>query len=92
VQIDNKSIDTIENIKDHIDGKKEGDVVNVKILRNGEIKFFNVNLEMIDIPKDLAPFNELNPFDRNDRQGRLQDFKEQCLERFSEIICDFLPP
>jgi hypothetical protein len=44
------------------------------------------------MPKDLAPFNELNPFDRNDRQGPLQDFKDQCLERFSEIICDFLSP
>ncbi len=92
VQIDNKTIDTIENIKDHINAKKEGDVVSVKILRNGEIRFFNVTLEMIDMPKDLAPFSELNPFDRNDRQGPLQDFKDQCLERFSETICDFLPP
>ena len=92
VQIDNKTVDTIENIKDHINGKKEGDVVSVKILRNGEIRFFNVTLEMIDMPKDLAPFSELNPFDSNDRQGPLQDFKDQCLERFSETICDFLPP
>jgi S1-C subfamily serine protease len=92
VQIDNKTVDTIENIKDHINGKKEGDVVNVKILRNGEIKFFNIKLEMIEMPKDLAPFSELNPFDRNDQQGPLKDFKDQCLERFSEIICDFLPP
>ena len=92
VQIDNKTVDTIENIKDHINSKKEGDVVSVKILRNGEIKFFNVKLELIELSKGLAPFNELNPSDRNDRQGPLQDFKEQCLERFSETICDFLPP
>lgn len=92
VQIDNKPVDTIENIKDHINGKKEGDVVNVKILRNGEIKFLNVKLEMIEMSENLAPFNELNPFDRNDQHGPLQDFKEQCLERFSETICNFLPP
>jgi C-terminal processing protease CtpA/Prc len=92
VQIDNKPVDTIENIKDHINGKKEGDVVNVKILRNGEIKFLYVKLEMIEMSENLAPFNELNPFDRNDQHGPLQDFKEQCLERFSETICNFLPP
>jgi S1-C subfamily serine protease len=92
VQIDNKTVDTIENIKDHINSKKEGDVVIVKVLRNSEIKLFNVKLELIEIPKGLLPFNELHPFDRNDQNGLLHDFKEQCLERFSKIICDFLPP
>lgn len=92
IEIDNKTIDTIENIKDHINSKKDGDVVNLKVIRNGEIKNFNVKLELIEMPRNLTPFGELNPFDGNNRQDPLEDFRDQCLERFDEIICNFLPP
>lgn len=92
VEIDNETIDTIENIRDYISTKNEGDLISIQVIRDGQIKKFEVKLEMIEIPGAITPFGELNPFDRYDGPDSLDDFKEQCLERFNEIICNFLPP
>ncbi|MBD7915148.1 trypsin-like peptidase domain-containing protein [Clostridium sp. Sa3CUN1] len=45
VKFDGKRIKTFEELKEIRDTKEEGDVVSVEVIRNGETKTFNVQLE-----------------------------------------------
>jgi S1-C subfamily serine protease len=92
IRIDNITVDTIENIKEYLDTKNEGDTVSLEVIRNGALENFDVKLELLEIPGNMTPFEEPNPFDRNEGQDPLEDLRDRCLERFSEIICNFLPP
>lgn len=103
IGIDNKTIETVEDIKDYINIKDEGDIVNVKVLRDGDIKNIDVKLEVIPnavIREDKDPFGEFNPFGRDREEPNkdlfdnqlpfLEDLEKQCLEAFNDSICNFL--
>ena len=45
VKFDGKRIKTFEELKEIRDTKEEGDIVSVEVIRNGETKTFNVQLE-----------------------------------------------
>lgn len=63
IGIDNKTINTVQDIKNYINSKKEGDVVNLKVIQDGEIKNIDAKLEVLPITSSNAkPFNKFNPF------------------------------
>jgi serine protease Do len=104
VGIDNKTVETVEEIKDYVNTKDAGDIVNVKVIRNGEIQNIDVKLEVLPNAinrENVDPFGELNPFgrDRGEESNKdpfdnqlpfLEDLEKQCLQTFNDSICNFL--
>jgi serine protease Do len=103
IGIDNNTIETVEDIKDYVNSKDEGDIVNVKVLRDGKIKNIDVKLEVLPNAanrEDIDPFGEFNPFGRDREESNkdlfdnqlpfLEDLKKQCSETFNDSICNFL--
>ena len=75
--------------------KKEGDIVQLKILRDNKMTNVPVKLEIIQIPLDqqdkIPPFSD-DPEDfGGDDQGKFtEQLKKECLLNFNESICNFL--
>jgi serine protease Do len=104
IGVDNNTINTVEDIKNYIDTKNEGDIVKLKVIRNGQIKDMDAKLELVNstTTEDGEPFDQFNPFgDRNRDSQRdffnnqppfQDDLKKQCLETFNDSICRFLFP
>jgi S1-C subfamily serine protease len=104
VGIDNKTINTVQDIKNYINTKSEGDIVNLKVIRDGEVKNVDAKLELLPTitPRDVEPFDEFNPFgeDNRDEDSQrdffdnqlpfLEDLKKQCSQTFNDSICNFL--
>jgi serine protease Do len=63
IGIDNKTIYTVQDIKNYINAKNEGDIVNLKVIRNGEIKNIDAKLKVLPITaRDAEPFDKSKPF------------------------------
>ncbi len=104
IGIDNKTIVTGQDIKNHINTKSEGDIIGLKVIRDGEIINIEVKLELLPVTteEDSERFDQFNPFgdgngdsqrDYYDNQPQFQeDLEKQCLETFNEYICNFLFP
>ena len=95
VGIDNQTINSVSNITDYLTNKKEGDVVNLVILRDNEMIDIPATLEIIQRPLNELdqnlPFNELNPKGFDNDQGKLhEELKKECMMNFNEGICNFL--
>ncbi|HVE36654.1 MAG TPA: trypsin-like peptidase domain-containing protein [Nitrososphaeraceae archaeon] len=102
--VDNNTINTVQDIKNYIDTKNEGDIVKLKVIRDGEIKNIDVKLELLTstTTEDREPFDQLNPFSDENRDSQRdflnnqppfqEDLKKQCLETFNDSICRFLFP
>ena len=104
VEIDNRTVETVEDIKDYVNTKDAGDIVNLKVIRNGEIQNIDVKLEVLPNAinrENVDPFGELNPFgrDRGEEFNKdpfdnqlpfLEDLEKQCLQTFNDSICNFL--
>ena len=95
IGIDNQTINSVSDITDYLKNKKEGDIVQLKILRDNKMTNVPVKLEIIQIPLDqqdkIPPFND-DPKDfGGDDQGKFtEQLKKECLLNFNESICNFL--
>ena len=94
VGIDNQTVNSVSDITDYLKNKKEGDIVNLEILRDNKMINVPVNLRIIQMPLDqqneFPPFND-NPKDFGDDQGKFtEQLKKECLLNFNESICNFL--
>ena len=94
VGIDNQTVNSVSDITDYLKNKKEGDIVNLEILRDNKMINVPVTLRIIQMPLDqqdeIPPFND-NPKDFGDDQGKFNDqLKKECLLNFNETICNFL--
>lgn len=102
IGIDNRTINTGEEIKSYINTRSEGDAVSLKIVRDGETQNITAKLELLPVAstEETERFNQLNPFgDQNrDSQGEFnrspfqEEIEKQCLETLNESICRFLFP
>jgi serine protease Do len=104
IGIDNNTINTVQDIKNYIETKNQGDIVKLKVIRDGEIKNMDAKLELLPstTTEDGEPFDQFNPFRNGNRdsqrdffnnQPRFQeDLEKQCLETFNDSICRFLFP
>ena len=104
IGVDNNTINTVQDIKNYIDTKNEGDIVKLKVIRDGEIENIDAKLELLTsaTTEDGEPFDQFNPLrdgnrdsqrDFNNNQPPFQeDLKKQCLETFNDSICRFLFP
>ena len=95
VGIDNQTVNSVSNITDYLKDKKEGDVVNLVILRDNEMINVPATLEIIERPLNELdqnpPFGDLNPKGFDNDQGKLQEqLKKECMMNFNEGICNFL--
>jgi hypothetical protein len=106
VGMDNKTINTVEDIKNYINTKDEGDIVNLKVIRDGEIKNVDVKLKVLATTStssngdSIEPFDEFNPFGRDrdsdnkdlfeNKLPYTEDLEKQCLQTFNDSICNFL--
>ena len=95
IGIDNQTINSVSDITDYLKNKKEGDIVQLKILRDNKMTNVPVKLEIIQIPLDqqdkIPPFSD-DPEDfGGDDQGKFtEQLKKECLLNFNESICNFL--
>ncbi|HZL23707.1 MAG TPA: trypsin-like peptidase domain-containing protein [Nitrososphaeraceae archaeon] len=94
VGIDNQTVNSVSDITDYLKNKKEGDIVNLEILRDNKMTNVPVNLRIIQMPLDqqdgIPPFDD-NPKDFGDGQGKFNEqLKKECLLNFNESICNFL--
>ncbi|MGD1834126.1 MAG: trypsin-like peptidase domain-containing protein [Nitrososphaeraceae archaeon] len=95
IQIDNKSVNTVSDLSDYIKEKKENDIVNLKIIRNGEEISLDAVLEVYSNPNLLGNNDELliEPRSRDslkNNQEFLNELKKECTRNFSDDICNFL--
>ncbi len=95
VGIDNQTVNSVSNITDYLKNKKEGDIVKLAVLRDNEMINISVTLEIIQRTLNeldqMPPFNELNPKDFDDGQGKFyEELKKECMKNFNENICNFL--
>jgi serine protease Do len=93
--IDNQTVNSVSDITDYLKDKKEGDIVKLVILRNNEMINVPATLEIIQRPLNeldqIPPFNELNPKDFDDGQGKFkEELKKECMMNYNEDICNFL--
>ena len=104
IGIDNKTINTVQDIKNYIETKNEGDIVKLKVIRDREIKNMNAKLELLPgtTTQDAERFDQFNPFRDGNRDSQRdlfnnqppfeEDLQKQCLETFNDSICRFLFP
>lgn len=103
IGIDNKTINTIQDIKNYIDTKNEGNTVKLKVIRDGETKIIDVKLELLPgTTEGREAFDQFNPFKDGNRDSQRdffdnqppfpEDLEKQCLETFNDSICRFLFP
>jgi serine protease Do len=95
VGIDNQTVNSVSDITEYLKNKKEGDVVEVVLLRNNEMMNIPVTLEIVQRPltelDQIPPFDEFNPKDFGDGQGQFkEELKQECMKNFNESICNFL--
>jgi serine protease Do len=95
LRIDNKTVNTIDNILSYLDTKKVNDTVQLTILREGNIE---------NVPVQLGPSDEIRPSfpsqspnnDPNRQQqpqsdssnNLLNDFHDKCNETLGKSLCD----
>ena len=95
LRIDNKTINTIDNILSYLDTKKINDTVQLTILREGKVE---------NVPVQLGPSDEIRPSfpsqlpnnDPNQQQqpqsdssnNLLNDFHDKCNETLGKSLCD----
>ncbi|MGI0052271.1 MAG: trypsin-like peptidase domain-containing protein, partial [Nitrososphaeraceae archaeon] len=76
VGIENQTVKSVSDITDYLKNKKEGDNVNLEILRDNKMINVPVNLRIIQMPLDqqneFPPFND-NPKDFGDDQGKFTE-------------------
>jgi len=97
LRIDNKTVNTIDNILSYLDTKKVNDTVQLTILREGNVE---------NVPVQLGPSDEIRPSfpsqspnnDPNQQQqpqsdssnNLLNDFHDKCNEILGKSLCDQL--
>jgi serine protease Do len=97
LRIDNKTVNTIDNILSYLDTKKVNDTVQLTILREGNVE---------NVPVQLGPSEEIRPSfpsqspnnDPNRQQqpqsdssnNLLNDFHDKCNETLGKSLCDQL--
>jgi serine protease Do len=98
LRIDNKTVNTIDNILSYLDTKKVNDTVQLTILREGKVE---------NVPVQLGPSDEIRPSfpsqspnnDPNQQQQQpqsdssnnlLNDFHDKCNETLGKSLCDQL--
>ncbi|MFZ0646850.1 MAG: trypsin-like peptidase domain-containing protein [Nitrososphaeraceae archaeon] len=97
LRIDNKTVNTIDNILSYLDTKKVNDTVQLTILREGNVE---------NVPVQLGPSDEIRPSfpsqspnnDPNRQQqpqsdssnNLLNDFHDKCNETLGKSLCDQL--
>ena len=97
LRIDNKTVNTIDNILSYLDTKKVNDTVQLTILREGNVE---------NVPVQLGPSEEIRPSfpsqspnnDPNRQQqpqsdssnNLLNDFHDKCNEILGKSLCDQL--
>ena len=97
LRIDNKTVNTIDNILSYLDTKKVNDTVQLTILREGNVE---------NVPVQLGPSDEIRPSfpsqspnnDPNQQQqpqsdssnNLLNDFHDKCNETIGKSFCDQL--
>jgi serine protease Do len=97
LRIDNKTVNTIDNILSYLDTKKVNDTVQLTILREGNVE---------NVPVQLGPSDEIRPSfpsqspnnDPNRQQqpqsdssnNLLNDFHDKCSETLGKSLCDQL--
>ena len=95
LRIDNKTVNTIDNILSYLDTKKVNDTVQLTILREGNVE---------NVPVQLGPSEEIRPSfpsqspnnDPNRQQqpqsdssnNLLNDFHDKCNETLGKSLCD----
>ncbi|MGB8132666.1 MAG: trypsin-like peptidase domain-containing protein [Nitrososphaeraceae archaeon] len=95
LRIDNKTVNTIDNILSYLDTKKVNDTVQLTILREGNVE---------NVPVQLGPSDEIRPSfpsqspnnDPNQQQqpqsdssnNLLNDFHDKCNETLGKSLCD----
>lgn len=95
LRIDNKTVNTIDNILSYLDTKKVNDTVQLTILREGNVE---------NVPVQLGPSDEIRPSfpshspnnDPNRQQqpqsdssnNLLNDFHDKCNETLGKSLCD----
>jgi serine protease Do len=95
LRIDNKTVNTIDNILSYLDTKKVNDTVQLTILREGNVE---------NVPVQLGPSNEIRPSfpsqlpNNNPNQQQqpqsdssnnlLNDFHDKCNETLGKSLCD----
>ncbi|MGA8105335.1 MAG: trypsin-like peptidase domain-containing protein [Nitrososphaeraceae archaeon] len=95
LRIDNKTVNTIDNILSYVDTKKVNDTVQLTILREGNVE---------NVPVQLGPSDEIRPSfpsqlpnnDPNRQQqpqsdssnNLLNDFHDKCNETLGKSLCD----
>jgi serine protease Do len=97
LRIDNKTVNTIDNILSYLDTKKVNDTVQLTILREGNVE---------NVPVQLGPSDEIRPSfpsqspnnDPNRQQqpqsdssdNLLNNFHDKCNETLGKSLCDQL--
>jgi S1-C subfamily serine protease len=97
LRIDNKTVNTIDNILSYLNTKKVNDTVQLTILREGNVE---------NVPVQLGPSDEIRPSfpsqspnnDPNRQQqpqsdssnNLLNDFHDKCNETLGKSLCDQL--
>ena len=95
LRIDNKTVNTIDNILSYLDTKKVNDTAQLTILREGNVE---------NVPVQLGPSDEIRPSfpsqlpnnDPNRQQqpqsdssnNLLNDFHDKCNETLGKSLCD----
>lgn len=104
IEIDNNTINTVQDIKNYIETKNEGDIVKLKVIRDGKTKNMDAKLELLPsaTTEGGKPFDQFNPFRDGNRDSQRdffniqppfqEDLEKQCLETFNDSICRFLFP
>ncbi|HJR85687.1 MAG TPA: trypsin-like peptidase domain-containing protein [Nitrososphaeraceae archaeon] len=102
IGIDNRTINTGEDIKSYINTRSEGDAVSLKIVRDGETQNITTKLELLPVTstQETERFNQLNPFGDQNRDSQREfnqspfqeEMEKQCVETLNESMCRFLFP
>lgn len=97
LRIDNKTVNTIDNILSYLDTKKVNDTVQLTILREGNVE--NVPVQLGPSDKIRPSFPSQSPNNDPNRQQQpqsdssnnlLNDFHDKCNETLGKSLCDQL--
>ncbi len=95
LRIDNKTVNTIDNILSYLDTKKVNDTVQLTILREGKVENVPVQLGPSDEIRPLFPSQSPNNDPNRQQQPQsdssnnlLNDFHDKCNETLGKSLCD----
>jgi len=97
VNIDGMEVSNVTDISNYIANKKEGDVVELTIIRDG--KRLNTSATLEILPEingseqlQIQPFpdNDSDQFNKYGQGKHMEELKKECIRNFNEDICNFL--